>query len=167
MDSMPALLLQPDPVYPDAKHVDSYQRGVEFQDYVCAVLARQGLILQNLQSRRYQWSVGENLQGWEIKLDELCTRSGRLSIEVAEKSKAANALWVPSGIMREDNSWLYVQGNYDVLFIFGKKMLRAWHKQKRPELFEALGTVQKFYISMTDAERVAAKVVWMRALDHA
>jgi hypothetical protein len=32
---------------------------------------------------------------------------------------------------------------------------------------EAHSIVQKFYISMADAERVAAKVVWMRALDHA
>lgn len=149
----------PDPFYPDAKHADSWQRGVEFQDFVCARLARDNIILQNLQSRHWQYRIGENLQGFEIKLDSRCTETGQLSIEVAEKSRAANALWIPSGIMRDDNSWLYIQGNYEVLFVFAKKTLRAWHKQKQPELHESFGTVQKFYLALKDADRCAARTL--------
>ena len=63
------------------------------------------IILQNMSSQKYQFNIGENLQGFEIKLDTRCTETGRMSIEVAEKSRADSTKWTPSGIYREDNSW--------------------------------------------------------------
>lgn len=149
-----------DPRYPDAKSPTSFQDGLEFQDFVCAELAKRGIVLQNLGSKKYQLDVGENLQGFEIKLDNLCTRTGRLSIEIAEKSRDDPMLdWTDSGIMRKDNSWLYIQGNRSILFIFSKKFLRRWMNIKKPKIEECRGTIRKFYISLKDAKKFAERVI--------
>ena len=153
---------RPDPVYRDAVRPTVFQDGLEFQDFVCTELAKCGVILQNLSSRKYQFEVGENLQGFEIKLDEWCTKSRRLSIEVAEKSRNDPALkWTPSGIARTDNSWLYIQGNRSILFVFAKRSLLAWHKQRitAEMLEEKHGTITTFYLDFADAYKIAAKVL--------
>ena len=148
-----------DPLYLDAKSATSYQDGMEYQDFVCERLARHHIILQNIASRKFQYEIGENLQGFEIKLDRRCLETGQLSIEVAEKTAANNALWVPSGIRREDNSWLYIQGNYDIIFIFSKKLLCEYQEKKKPEILESRGTVRKFYLLLDVARRWAARVI--------
>ena len=148
-----------DPVYRDAKSRSSYQDGMEYQDFVCERLSRHHIILQNIASRKFQYEVGENLQGFEIKLDRRCLETRRLSIEVAEKSAADNPDWIPSGIMREDNSWLYFQGNYQIIFIFSKKLLREYLQKKTPKIDESLGTVRKFYMPLSTARKWAARVI--------
>jgi hypothetical protein len=137
-----------------------FKEGVEFQDFVCVELAkRSGVIVQNLGSKRYQLAIGENIQGFEIKLDTLFLKTNRLSIEVAEKSKAENAEWVPSGIYRNDNTWLYIQGNYEQFFVFQKNLLQKWRRKYDPEICESHGTVQKFYLPLSTARELAALVV--------
>ena len=145
-----------DPVYPDAKRTTVFSEGIEFQDFVCEQLAKENIILQNLSSKKYQFKIGENLQGFEIKLDNLCTETGRLSIEVAEKFKAENFDWIKSGIYRNDNSWLYIHGNYKIIFIFAKNLLQGLHKSRKYEYAET-PTVKKFYLPILDAKKYAAK----------
>ena len=109
-------------------HKDSFGVGDYFQDYVCIELAKQNIILQNINSKKFQYEVGENLQGFEIKVDNrfngYCPTdkpaTNQLSIEIAEKTKAENPNYIPSGIYREDNSWLYIQGNQKCFYIFAK-----------------------------------------------
>jgi hypothetical protein len=150
-----------EPSYPDARP-NTFRDGIEFQDFVCVQLARYGIILQNLASKKYQYDIGENLQGFEIKLDARHMETGRLSIEIAEKTRAANPTWVPSGIYREDNSWLYIQGNYQRIYVFDKGVLKRYHRQKRPNEYEHPRdhpTVRKFYLPHKTAEAAAAKVI--------
>ncbi len=154
-----SLATNSDPIYRDAKSPTSYQDGMEFQDFVCERLARHHVILQNIASRKFQFEVGENLQGFEIKLDRRCLDTGRLSVEVAEKTAADNPVWVPSGIMRDDNSWLYIQGNYQIIFIFAKKLLRDYLRKKNPKIDESRGTVRKFYMELPVARHLAARVI--------
>lgn len=150
-----------EPCYPDAKSTTPFQDGLEFQDYCCQMLAKHsGVILQNLSSKKYQIQIGENLQGFEIKLDDRCTETGRLSIEVAEKSRNEATLpWTPSGICRSDNTWLYIQGNRKVLFVFAKQFLLNYFQTKSPPLKEKYGTIRTFYLSFDVAKRHAAKVL--------
>lgn len=145
------------PEYRSAVRTTTYQEGLEFQDFVCEQLAKQrGFVIQNLQSKRFQYTVGENLQGAEIKLDRECTRYHRLSIEVAEKTQADPARpWVDSGIMRPDASWFYVQGNYEILFVFGRNWLRNYFEAKRPPVHDKFGTIRTFYVSFNTARRHA------------
>lgn len=135
---------------------------MEFQDFVCDVLGNEGFVLQNYVSKKWQFDKGENRQGFEIKLDNRCTETGRLSIEIAEKSRVSNSAWMKSGIYRDDNSWLYVQGNYNVLFVFAKNWLVRYHQTKKPDEHESHGTVRKFYLPMSTAEFAAAKTIWIR-----
>jgi hypothetical protein len=147
-----------DTLYPDAKSRTSFQDGLEFQDFVCQQLARQNIILQNTVSKRWQIEVGENLQGFEIKMDSRCTETGRLSIEIAEKSRADMPAYIPSGIYRNDNTWLYIQGNREVLYIFPKAFLvRLFETGKYPVV--EMPTIRKFYLPFKDADKYAAKVL--------
>lgn len=153
--------MRPEPIYPDAKTPTSFSDGMEFQDFVCDVLGNEGFVLQNYVSKKWQFDKGENRQGFEIKLDNRCTETGRLSIEIAEKSRVSNSAWMKSGIYRDDNSWLYVQGNYNVLFVFAKNWLLRYHQEKKPEEHESCGTVRKFYLPISTAEFAAAKTIWI------
>jgi len=148
-----------EPQYPSAKSPNSFRDGMEYQDFVCTTLAQHGIILQNLMSKKYQFEVGENLQGFEIKLDDRCTDTERLSIEIAEKPFDAGYLeFRDSGIYRSDNSWLYIQGNYQIIFVFAKNWLIRWHKQKKPKVTEKRGTIRTFYLPFSVAIDCAARV---------
>lgn len=143
-------------------HDDSFEVGNEFQDFVCIELAKQGIILQNINSKKFQFETGENLQGFEIKYDSRCTGdkgsvpTNQLSIEIAEKTKAENFRFIDSGIYRKDNSWLYIHGNYTMFWIFSKNILQGLHRAGRYKEHE-LPTVKKFYLPISDADKYCCK----------
>lgn len=143
-------------------HMDSLEVGTTFQDFVCIAIAKHNIILQNIASKKYQYQHGENLQGFEIKYDARCTgdhntkATNQLSIEIAEKTKAENINFVDSGIYRQDNSWLYIHGNYMMFWIFSKTILQMLHKAKRYAEHE-LPTVRKFYLPIADADKYCCK----------
>lgn len=141
------------PLYPDAKSLTSLEDGLRFQDFVRPLLLQYGILAVYYTSREYQLKHGESVYGIEIKLDNLCTKTGRLSIEVAEKGRASNASYVPSGIYRADNTWLYVHGNYERFFVFAKKYLRVAHVSGKYQTHDK-PTIKTFYIPMADAERI-------------
>lgn len=158
--------LETTPIYKriNSGHDDSFEVGNCFQDFVCMELAKQNIILQNINSKKFQFEVGENLQGFEIKYDGRCTGdkrtvpTNRLSIEIAEKTRPENINWVPSGIYRNDNSWLYIQGNYMMFWIFNKKILKELHISGR-YVESTLPTIKKFYMPIKDADRYCAKKI--------
>lgn len=149
--------------YPDASNRNSLADGEQFQDFVMDILSHEhGIIVQNYGSRRYQLCVGENVQGWEIKLDRRASDTKRLSIEIAEKTMIKRD-WVPSGIYRQDNGWLYIQGNYDHLWVFMKNVLVLLHQGiiSLPELKiveDEISTVRKFYLPFSFADQVGKRI---------
>jgi hypothetical protein len=147
------------PNYPDAKSADPFEDGLEFQDFVCEALARHGIILQNFMSRKFQWSKGENIQGWEIKLDQRCTETRRMSIEVAEKSSCEVRFWTRSGIFSPVDPWLYIQGNRELVAIFSTRWLRRYHDEKNPKIHENRPTVQSFFIPIKFVRNHAVKII--------
>lgn len=148
-------------IYPHATVKNSLERGLEFQDFVCIELAKRSIILQNISSKKYQFDVGENLQGFEIKLDQRCTETERLSIEVAEKSSRDVLVWTPSGILRQDNSIMYIQGNYDRFWVFMKNWLVRYHDQIKPPIEQFNGTIKRFFLPEEEAN-VGAGWKWER-----
>jgi len=149
-------------MYPHATIRDPLEKGLAFQDFVCIELLRsRNILIQNIGSKRFQFEVGENLQGAEIKLDNRCTGTGRLSIEVAEKSSRDVLWWTPSGIMREDNSIIYVQGNYDCFWVFWKNWLRRYYETKHPYVEEFNGTIRRFFLNIEEAD-VGAGFKWSK-----
>lgn len=145
--------------YPDAPHKDSLEVGSEFLDFVMETLQKRGVVLQAYTSRRKQYKTGESLQGWEVKLDNRFIDTGRLSIEIAEKSRRNIPNWTPSGIYRRDNTWIYIQGNFKCFYWFQKKVLIALHKTGKYKEDEYNGTVKKFYLPISDAEKYGEKFI--------
>jgi len=80
--------------------------------------------------RRFQNTEGENMLGAEIKRDGHFRKTGNLYFETAEKSHPDNPDYIPSGIWREDNSWLYVIGDEKTIYIFSTKYLRMLQDTK-------------------------------------
>lgn len=146
-------------LYPHATVSDSLEKGLAFQDFVCVQLAKRHIVLQNIGSKKYQLEVGENLQGFEIKLDRRCTDTGRLSIEVAEKTSRDALFWTPSGICRDDNSIVYIQGNYKCFWVFMKNWLTRYLEHKSPAIEEFNGTIQRFFLSLPEAD-IGAGFKW-------
>lgn len=101
--------------------------GIKYQDFICIELHKRGIVLQNMQSKKYQLKK-ENLLGLEIKLDNRYAETGRLYIETDEKSDPNNHRYVSSGINRDDETWLYGIGDYKEFFIFSKRFLRGVDK---------------------------------------
>ena len=98
-------------------------KGLEYQDFVMINLHKHGIVLQNIQSRKYQLKT-ENLLGMEIKFDDKMKETGNLYFETYEKSDPENANYVMSGILRDDECWLFAIGNYEEIFIFSKNRLK-------------------------------------------
>ena len=106
--------------------------GEEYQDFIADAL-RKGkpcIIVSPYCSKKYQYSQGESASGIEIKFDKLFHKTGNLYIEVKEKSSPDIEEWTPSGIMRTDNSWLYLIGDYHNAFLFHKKQLQKIYLSK-------------------------------------
>ena len=104
---------------------EKFEAGCEYQDFVSDILRiKLGLFVGPYSSRKYQYEKGESQAGIEIKHDMQIQKYKNIFIETAEKTDANNSNWIPSGIYRSDNGWLYVIGDYHELFIFSKFQLR-------------------------------------------
>lgn len=102
---------------------ENIRRGEEYQDFITDRLLHEGIFIGTYASRKWQYERGESASGIEIKFDDRLHATGNLYFEYAEKSNATNTGYVHSGIMREDNSWAYLIGDYNEAFLFGKKQL--------------------------------------------
>lgn len=149
------------PEYPDADRETTFQDGLEFQDFVVDVFLRElGIPISNYASRYYQFKRGESAQGFEIKEDRRILETGNVSIEVAEKSRADISQWTPSGIMRQDNTWLYIQGNRQIIFVFSKNIIRQLYLSRyQDKVWEPKKTIRTFLLPIKEAEKYAAKVI--------
>jgi hypothetical protein len=104
-------------------YANQLAQAEEFQDFWCEYLwKRECLAICNFSSKKYQYKIGENLQGFEFKQDNYFKKTNNLWIETEERS-SPNKEYVKSGIYRPDNAWMYCIGNYSTLYIFSKKGL--------------------------------------------
>jgi len=134
-------------------------QGTEFQDFIAlTLLDNLGFPLSCFNSKKYQYQFGENRQGVEIKFDDRFKETGNLFIEIAEKTNAINKDFIPSGIMRNDNSWLYVIGNYQNVFIFGKTTLKHLYKSGRYRQVE-IPTSKGFLLDTESVRKYAEKTI--------
>ena len=77
-------------------------------------------------------------------------------IETSEKSHSDNKEYIPSGIYREDNSWLYVIGDEKTVYIFSTKYLRLldsrYKKVEKP-------TSKGFLMPVIEAEKYCIRKI--------
>jgi hypothetical protein len=147
-------------------HTDTLSVGAQFQDFIMdQSIKKLGLALSIYQSKKYQYTYGESRQGFEIKYDARSTgdctyydntATGNVGIEVAEKTHKQNYEWVPSGIYRNDNTWMYVVGNYHQAWFFSKKILKMLHESNRYRTCNTLPTIQTMLLPLEDADKYCA-----------
>ena len=136
------------------------EQGLEFQDVVTEALYHRGIVVVGYASQKFQNKRGENMLGAEIKNDALFRQSGNLYIEVAEKSHPDKPNYTPSGIMRADNSWLYVIGDIKTVWIFSTKYLvMLKDRYQKVQTPTSIGHL----MSMTAADKYAIRKI---ELDH-
>lgn len=142
---------------------EKLEQGQQYQDFVTEKLYKIGLPIISYSSKKYQYTIGENKCGFEIKFDDKLKNTGNLYIEVAEKSNAVNENYIASGIYRNDNTWLYIIGDYSIIYIFSKKQLRKIYEDtKRIETFKrvTIPTSKGFLVPAKYAEEtLAIKVI--------
>lgn len=109
--------------YANGYYQNKLQQGLEYQDIVTRELYQRGIVIVGYSSKKYQNNEGENMLGAEIKRDGKFRETGNLYIEVSEKSHPDKPNYTPSGIHRKDNSWLYVIGDEQTVYIFSTKIL--------------------------------------------
>jgi len=142
-------------------HTEYYEQklrqGLYYQDFVVEKLYEIGIPIISYSSKEYQQVVGENKAGLEIKNDSLWKKTGNLYIEISEKTRKENELYVPSGIYRDDNTWLYLIGDNSRIFIFSKRQLRYIHKtNKFKEIENNTKTSLGFLLPVDKAEKFYA-----------
>lgn len=126
--------------------------GLQFQDFVFDKLYGEGLPIISYSSKLYQTKYGENKAGFEIKYDRNFRKTGNFYIETAEKTKASLKDFYPSGILRDDNTWLYIIGDYETIYILSKRQLKIL--QKLNKFKEVKNTTSMgFLLPVTYAER--------------
>lgn len=145
--------------YAGGYYEDKLKQGQEFEDFVGVVLYSVGIVTMPFTSQLFQRERGENMLGAEIKNDERFRETGHLYIETAEKSHPNNPQYVPSGIAREDNTWLYIIGDRSTLWIFSKTMLRGLARSMTDYKNVETPTSRGWLLPLKDADRYAAKKV--------
>lgn len=112
---------------------EKLEAGLEYQDFIADQLRKSDpcIILGAYTSRKWQNEHGESSSGIEIKHDMRMKGTGNLYFEVAEKSREDMPEYTPSGIMRDDNTWLYLIGDYEQAFLFSKQQLKALYADKQ------------------------------------
>ena len=137
------------------------EQGLTYQDFVVDQLYNIGIVVVPYMSTEYQKRKGESRNGIEIKFDDLIKTKGNVYIETQEKSKPINKDYFPSGIYRNDNTWLYVIGDYEQILIFGKRTLQIlFEGNKYPEIENGRKTSKGFLLPLVFAkERVAIKYI--------
>lgn len=128
------------------------QQGLYFQDYIMELLYKNGIPLISYSSKEYQNMIGENKAGIEIKNDMNFRKTGNLYIETAEKSKAENEYFVKSGIYRNDNTWLYLIGDKETVFVLSKKQLQILHGKNKYRNVK-IATSRGFLLPIADVEK--------------
>ncbi|MCP4899754.1 MAG: hypothetical protein GY906_22540 [bacterium] len=141
----------------DEYYARKLEQGAEYEDFVTELLCAHGIAIVPYKSKLYQDDKGENRAGFEIKFDRLLAETRNVFIEVQEKSHPENEHWIDSGIFRNDNGWLYIIGNHDIVFVFSKKQLQEASRSHKI-IENSTHTGRGFVLSRAAATSMSLKV---------
>lgn len=139
--------------YRDARPF-AYKDGKRYEEFVCAkALILWGLTLHLHKGKDAQLR-GETAEGLEIKFDGRLKDTGNLYIETAEKTKATNTNYYPSGIFRDDNTRAIWIGDYKEAFVISKKALQDVYAANAHKKVQ-ITTSQGFLLTKDEAKEIA------------
>jgi hypothetical protein len=142
--------------YANGYYADKLEEGLQFQDVVTKALYQRGIVVIGYASRRFQNEEGENMLGAEIKRDGKFRDTGNLYIETAEKSHPDRPFFTSSGVFRNDNSWLFVIGDEETIWIFSTKYLQMLSDRYR---FTEGPTSKGFLMPIAEADKYCIRKI--------
>lgn len=124
----------PKPIVWESRHhvgyyKDKLHESFSFEIFVYTLLYSKGVDLKPYYTEEGQNS-GENELGVEIKNDTLIKKTGNIYIEYMEKSAANKAVYVKSGILKDDNTRFFIIGEKQAFWILRKSDLRNIFKEE-------------------------------------
>ena len=141
---------------------EKLEQGLIFQDYIARELYLRGIVIVGFASKKYQIKHGENMLGAEIKRDGNFRTTGNLYIEIAEKACPTRANFTDSGIMRDDNSWLFVIGDEKTVWVFPTNYLRKLKDAKKNEWrFVEIATSKAMLMPISEADKYCIRKIEM------
>ncbi len=144
----------------DLNYKEQLDDGQKFEEHVYRCLEKEwGFLIKGHKSQFMQFKVGENQFGMEIKYDKKSKRTPNLYIETHEKKYSTNKDWIPSGIYRSDNSWLFLNGVYEKFYIFSIKTLRELERNLNDRLRRETLTSKGFLLSKEIAKELAINII--------
>ena len=162
-------------------HLEQRRKSEAYQVFVKDIWLKAFPLMQKQQSKyvgigdtidfyntkEEQYTIGESVQGVEVKYDIKSYETKNLYIEIEESAKVGGKL-VASGISRQDNTTVWFIGTYHYAYIIPKSLLIAYHKKMKPKELEiSLGTSKGFllpksyinnWISTGHIERIDVKL---------
>ena len=127
--------------------------GKNYEKFVCKVLKnKMNLSIDIFENVQDQYNIGESQQGFEIKYDKLHKKTKNIFIEVSEKTNKNNFNYINSGIYRNDNSWILLIGNYNVIYFFGISTLKLLFETNRFKKITT-ETSKGFLLNQEDIEK--------------
>ncbi|KAA8731240.1 hypothetical protein F4V57_13100 [Acinetobacter qingfengensis] len=121
----------------DRKKTEYYktklQQAFEFENFIAHKLQQEyGINIEPYLTPQGQYDLGENKLGIEIKNDQLIKKYKNIYIEYAEKARASNANYIPSGILKKDNTRFFLIGDEQKFWIFRKsRLLEIYYEEIR------------------------------------
>ena len=136
-----------------SKELQKYEKNMQvsnnYVDWVSRQLAiRQGIIITPYMGFHNQ-QQGETLQGIEIKYDKKMKIYNNIYIETHEKTNKNNKNWIESGILKTDNSIMWIIGDYSRFFLISKKQLLNIYKNIKTDI-EKKGVKSKYLINIKE-----------------
>lgn len=133
--------------------MEMYAQGTDYQNFVLEVLRLEfGWEIRAHNTDEEQVNIGENSAGFEIKYDKKFRDTGNLWIECQERSN--NYIpYSPAGVFAKDNSWLFIMGDYQTIYIFSKKQLRI-ECEKRRKIINHMDTSVGYLLPIKEADHL-------------
>ena len=134
-------------IWDERNHTGYYEKQLEesflFELHIYLTFYKKGIDLKPYWDRDGQDS-GENELGVEIKNDKRSIDTGNFYIEYAEKSNSDNDVYVPSGILKDDNTKFILIGVINDYLIFEKTtLIKVYNRQS--QLFRKTGKTDEGY----------------------
>ena len=120
-------------------YIQNLEGAHKYEVYIENLFKKHGIDIGLFYGKDDQYS-GESKLGVEIKYDKKLHETGNVYIEYQERM-TADQEWVNSGIHKEDNTKLFLIGDYDKFFIFPKSELNKL--QENLSSFASYGVMPK------------------------
>ena len=139
-------------------YIQHYKQGVEYENFIEDLfLERLHIKLFFYKSKHFQNKVGETHQGIEVKFDDRIKETGNIYFEYEEACKTSGC--IPSGVFKQDNSWLYVIGDYSTIYVFSKnRLINFLTNSKDVRKVEAQSS-KGYLVKKELAETIAEKII--------